>query len=626
MMTLTKEEQLLNKNAKDQCLHHKYDTQLVYMDESHVDKTLRLQKELDKYIKYPDLILAETENEFSEYLKDKPEEEKDKFIKEHADIRLTNLENKIEKLYYVCEAINGEIILRADKKVIRNPVGTTYYIDFTNGNDTYTGLAAVYDEINGPWATLTKFMANARSAGDKAIIRRGMGEDTAAAIAVTSDGTIIAPIVVQADIDDIWGDDAAVSETATFVYGSKTVTFADDVSGEISAGDWIYNSSDDSPADWAYEVASVDTNIITLFLPFKGTPGASKAVVVMPYAPNWNVNDEGHNIVHNDDNCWKYLGMRLNTTATKVVDFDTTHGIYFKDCILHQHIVGGSAYNLLNAQDDTVTAIFEKCRTMGGYYLINGLDGAGWWNIKFKDCYFDGESQTYATAMNMANGSFGEMIECEWVNWYVDIRNCGSNFHQVSRAYARNCVFSGSQAASLHQFNLFGLTKIDDFDNVPNDTKVFNAFHINDDVAIIQSETSTVRGGSSPISIKVNPGGNIGNEWEFSRVKIFEIPIYATTDSKTYSVYFNLPAAGFDVAPTAGELFIELEAWGNATNKFRKITKSTGTIAADGDWHALTVTVVPAIAGVAYLRCWYGKSKEGGNDNIFYVDPLLTVA
>jgi hypothetical protein len=58
------------------------------------------------------------------------------------------------------------------------------------------------------------------------------------------------------------------------------------------------------------------------------------------------------------------------------------------------------------------------------------------------------------------------------------------------------------------------------------------------------------------------------------------------------------------------------------------IKKSTGTINVTSSyaWHSLTVTAEPGQAGVVYLRCYYGKTKEGGKDNTFFFDPIPEVS
>ena len=109
---------------------------------------------------------------------------------------------------------------------------------------------------------------------------------------------------------------------------------------------------------------------------------------------------------------------------------------------------------------------------------------------------------------------------------------------------------------------------------------------------------------------------------------LFEYPIYATTDSKTYTVYFRPDATGdWTADPTATELWIEIEYWGHASNNFRRITRSTGVIDMNGstNWQTLTVTIAPSQTGVAYLRAYYAKTKESGKSNVFFCDTQVEI-
>lgn len=194
----------------------------------------------------------------------------------------------------------------------------------------------------------------------------------------------------------------------------------------------------------------------------------------------------------------------------------------------------------------------------------------------------------------------------------------------------QNCILSSTTELDL--INDSGpLSEVfsEDHNGTIGDSRNYNALSSSESVPTYQSETTKVRAGGATTSIKVTPSTDVGNVWEHTRIKLFEIPIYATTDAKTYTVYFAFDDnTDWTADPTAAELWIELEAWGHASNNFRKITKSTGTLTSDdNDFDkTLTVTVTPAQAGIAYLRCYYTKTLEGGNSNIFYVDPIPTVA
>ena len=64
------------------------------------------------------------------------------------------------------------------------PNRLTYYVDSSIGNDTYTGLAQVYDGVNGPWQTASQAFSNIGSSvdgiyqpGDQVLFNRGLTYD-----------------------------------------------------------------------------------------------------------------------------------------------------------------------------------------------------------------------------------------------------------------------------------------------------------------------------------------------------------------------------------------------------------------------------------------------------------------
>lgn len=99
-------------------------------------------------------------------------------IKKNYEERLKNKELKeeerkeIEKRLYL---VNLEIELREKKEVKREPIGTTYYIDFENGDDNNDGLSP-----ETSWGTFERYWVNTiKAPGDVAYIRAGKVESTA---------------------------------------------------------------------------------------------------------------------------------------------------------------------------------------------------------------------------------------------------------------------------------------------------------------------------------------------------------------------------------------------------------------------------------------------------------------
>ena len=111
-----------------------------------------------------------------------------------------------------------------------------------------------------------------------------------------------------------------------------------------------------------------------------------------------------------------------------------------------------------------------------------------------------------------------------------------------------------------------------------------------------------------------------------SQVKLFDYPIYTDTTSRDYQIFFKAgtTTVEFATSPTADEVYIECEYWGHASNNFRRLIRSTGTMdwTTDADFdQSLSITCNPSQTGILYLRGWYAKTKESTFDNVFFVDP-----
>lgn len=494
---------------------------------------------------------------------------------------------------------------------------TDYYIDFDNGNDgTNDGTTATKTNGDGPWATLDQFVENVRSAGDKAIVRRGMTQTVTSDLIPISNGTRAAPIIIEADYDDAWSDqvDLSATATATLTFGSKTITFSADVSGVVAAGDVIYAASDDNRV-FSYVVDSVVTTTVTLYLPYKGDQaGSGKTMHNMQSAPIWNIITGNFEMNFDNDDHWKIQGLHMRgTDSNGIVEIDDCAAHEFVDCIFTGNEV--SAYGI-KCTDEQATIVVRKCLFID---LTAGIasSSSGSYVAQVYDSYF--ESGATETGMEMFEADFATVIESEFVGFTKDIEmGTGSEDHAVLRL--RNVLLSSinDPGAGHHEIGR------EDANGTVNDSLFVGVTG-----SLIQSDTVTVRSGGGSSSIKVSTFPGLNTTWDFGRMLVFEYPIYADTSSKTYTVYFKSSGTGnWTADPTAIELWIELEYWGHATNIYRKITKSTGVVDFNGDdstWLTITVTAQPSIAGVAYLRCWYAKPREGGKSNIFYCDTKIGV-
>lgn len=512
--------------------------------------------------------------------------------------------------------------------------------DFVAADDTVTladaiaGMTAgdTYYILNA-WQDLDQFTENARSAGDKVVIRRGANQcDDGSDLNFTSDGTIVAPITIEADYDNLWRDqvDLSATGTATLTFGSKTVTFSADVSGVLAAGDWIYASGENN-REFAYEVASVSTTTVTLYLPYKGDQaGSGRTMYNMQDNPIWNSAAGDFQWLFSGDQHWNVQGLHVRgTDANGNIQLIASKTAIFKDVICEGNGASDLGFNASSNANETGIYVIRKCRTYNHVRAISNLTVDGFNRIYVYNSLLNCNSVTNAVSyLGTWNTAYFYETECSNATTGIDASTSGLSVQ------GRNILFSSVTTpvqieGAVGTFDTLNVVGIEDYNNAPGDSRYYSFLSSADNTALFQSETTTVRSGGSNKSVKVTPSTVLSTlNDNASRVQVFELPIYTTTDSKTYTVYFKTnDIADWTADPTASELWIELEAWGHATNNFRKITKSTGTIDFNGStaWQSLSVTVAPAQAGVAYLRCWYCKTKEASS-NVFYVDPLPVIS
>lgn len=530
----------------------------------------------------------------------------------------------------IVQLITNEIRLRESGFVTRSPVGTKYWGDSDNGSDSNDGLGT---GSGNAWDTLSKYTANARSAGDLYVLRRGRTANYGTgSISVTSDGTIAAPIVVEADYDDEWGDFSNSSQTYTLVHGSKTHTASATITG-IAAGDWIYNTTDsDDPRLLSYEVASVSGTTLTLVLPFKGTTGSGKTLKRMPPAPVFGAGGSTDLITFSSDRHWIVRGIEFygDHSSGQVSLNSSVFNLVFHDVVLHG---GGASTDGVTFQSGSVAKFF-KTHIYG--YSAMGIENSTGGNFGvFVDCLIDGTGGGGRGLYVGSNMARFEFTDCEFLgNSTADI-DAGSAASISCVIRCRNCLFGSTVGIKVDQSSVGEdiIVYSEDHDGVIGDHRIFSSQgSADDDTPLIQTDTGTVRSGGSATSLKLTPGDNLGvdpcslfglvGDVTQSRDGWFEL--YADTTSRTYTFYVKTNAtSNWTANPTADELFIEAMYWGHASNNFHCVKRSTATVSLTTltTWQAIAITVAPAQAGKLFLRLVYGKAKESAKSNELFIDP-----
>ena len=680
------DELLVRKHSFDL----KFDSQLEDMLVSHQAKLDRLRApggDLEKYTTDPDGmggVKYELKQQF-------PELSVAELAQEFFDQQVYYIWKDVT-LDEIVKTIPVEQDARARGIVDRVPIGTTYYVDGDAGNNAHTGtkisgtidssadtthfvdaaLTGIDDYINGSffynettghittiadfvaatdtaeltdadasmaggdtyyilhaWLDADQFTENARFDGDICINRRATTIDNGSDLLFTSDGTKVAPIKFIADNANEWRDnvDLSVTATATLTFGSKIITFSADVSSVVAAGDVIYVAAEDAD-EFAYEVDSVSTVTVTLFLPYKGDQdGSGKTMTNLQANPAWNSPAGNFQAMLDTDLYWFFQGIHFSGTDTNgAFEIDSSDNQVFRDCVFEGN---GSGDRALNITDDPQRPLISKCRFFN--YVV-GILISSFGSVfigTVRDSLFDGNSVASSRAMDVYMGSRPTFIDCELKNHALGDFGSGTVAIFNGQLYLRNCLVASTTEFDSIDVSTMGEYFVEDHNGALGDSRQLNFLSSSESVPSVQSDTGTLRAGGGAISGKCTPSTNMGTAWEYSRQLLFEIPFYAITASKKYEVFFRPTAtADWTTDPTALELWIEIEYWGHASNNFRKITKSTGVIDMNGSttFTALDVTVAPAQAGVAYLRGYYAKTKESGKANTFFWDVVPVVA
>ncbi|MHA1225127.1 MAG: right-handed parallel beta-helix repeat-containing protein [Candidatus Hodarchaeales archaeon] len=160
---------------------------------------------------------------------------------------------KIDRLKDKFIAVVKEIEFRKKKIVKRKPVGTIYYIDYVNGDDSNDGLST-----STAWKTISKYTSvTVRSPGDIAKVRANQTHSYTADIVFDEDGTVTDYIEIRgcSTTDDPWGDSSDVKPIIDFGDNSYQVNMYNDnywklknieiiQSGDPNGNVYVYNSEE----------------------------------------------------------------------------------------------------------------------------------------------------------------------------------------------------------------------------------------------------------------------------------------------------------------------------------------------------------------------------------------------
>lgn len=521
-----------------------------------------------------------------------------------------------------------------------------FYVDgtcTTPGN----GTSPTCSGANAPLATLRSFTDVARVAGDVAIVRR-TATTTAigVALSVTTDGTLNAPITVQADMDNAFGDFATSSQTFTAQLGSRFMASSASTTDAFPkkwlyvAGDCYENPTSVMPNGCGqyYQIKNATSTGIELFFPYNGSNnGSGKNIRLAPELQlSITTNTLAVFSMSNDD-YWVIDGVTMRSSATT------------------------GTFNISSSKETTLRNVAFETDGTSAIHVLAGLQ-SGTYIKKVRG--FRNSGNAFPIAGADIDGMY---IDCDNVATTQGLPGtAGNDYKIIKNVYIDNCTqeFTGTTGGSniligrnvFRDKNLFGTLTgnnytrfyFEDDLNTPGLTSHFsNQNSVNTSAGTTtMSSTTNLRSGGGPTNLYVAPPSGTGNtglsdmNFPHSYIKLFEYPIYTDTSSKTYTMYFNSTSTALwsvdpttsvtSVASTTPELFIECEYYANDAN-VERVTKRSNTendVDFNGSttWQDVAVTCQPARSGILYLRGWYGKKKEtGAAMNLFYMDTTPVI-
>lgn len=489
-----------------------------------------------------------------------------------------------------------------------------FFVDFTNGTDGAAGSPA-----GSAWQTLNNFSGTNRNPGDICWVRNGGTHPAISAdITFTSDGSIANPIIIKADDGSQWADGTGLTNTYTLTYGG-TLAIASGTESQLLANNQIYFGNEFS--SYVQEVLSVSGTEVTMWPPYLGgSTGSSIPGTMLPSKPYIDFVGSAFQMNISGDENWVIQGLWLNNSGDTVGALSIDSSALINYCTF-TNSTATSCEGITNSG----YALINRCRFFNNLTQITLSKG----NLDY--CLLDGNNLASSVGLSVAGQNGREII----LNNSI-LKNHATGDIQISSSNDNNLkgrnvkLLSSTPIASYTNDTTNSAVNVtlafEDFNGTLGNSQVFSFLDQTANVPTLQSHTGTVRSGGADKSIQLTPSTKMSTVWDVSKLKFLEYAYYAGTGGNTYGVYFNLPSANFGTTPTASELYLELEyIAGTTTNVLRKKVVSTGTITANGTWGTISVSGTPVIAGQAYLRGFYAKTKETGTSNIFYVDPIPEV-
>jgi len=572
------------RKIKYRGLAHKHDWQLEALAKFYPIKIERIEG--STFI--PDPLLSPEENkklqlEFEWYKAEKLRRLKDKLI-----------------------AVLKEIELRNEGVVKRNPIGTTYYLDFDGATGNLTGT---WTFTNGS-TTVSASGGSATSelaAGD--YVRVSDGSEWYKVTSVTDDNHFeITPAFQQATVTDAadstkYNNYDGTSTSTPFVHLNQFTTDTARSPGDIlkvrANQTHLYAGIDivfdeDGNADNMIEIRGCSST---------DDPWGDGSDV----KPIIGFGDTAYQLYLSYDNFWKFTRLECieSNDSLGICLIDVSQNSILESCVFRD---GGSKGIYLSSSFGSIQNCSFYSNISYNIYLYTS-------RCKFINCDFNGGVATTDYGV-FSDKSIGEFINCNFSTSSTHDTADIYLYRSVSRSYARNCNFAGSIMFASDSFGSF--LRSEDH----NQTKgVHRTYYYN---GTIEKDTSVVRTGGASSSAKMTPNSYCGLHYPLTIADDFcsgDFRLWLPAEEKTVTIYMR--TFGYTSLPTADELYIEASYLDQASGGHRATVQSTQTVSANDTWTPFSVTFTPAQEGWVYITVYLKKYEASAG---VYVDikPIVS--
>jgi len=573
------------KKIKYRGLEHKHDWQLEALVKFYPVKIARIESA----VFIPDPLLSPEENKRQQLE-----------FEWHKKQKLLRLKDKLA-------AVLKELEFRKEEIVKRDPIGTTYYLDFDGATGNLTGTWTFTNgstTVSGTGGAATTELA----AGD--YVRVSDGSEWYKVTSVTNDNEFeITPAFQQATVTDTadstkYNNYDGTATTTPFVHLNQFTTDTARSPGDILkvranqthlyAGiDIVFN--EDGNANNMIEIRGCSST---------DDPWGDGSDV----KPVFDFGDTSYQLYLNQDDFWKFTRLECiesNDTYGVLYDYYAQNSI-IESCVFRDNGNRGISFNL------TFAALIQNCSFYSNiYYNLYSING----RFKCKDCDFNGGAATTDYGIYLA-ASIGELINCTFGASSAHDAADIFVYRPLSRGYARNCSFAGSITFGNDAKGAFLRSEDHNQTKGAHQTLYHNG--------TIEKDTSVVRSGGASSSAKMTPNSYCGLYYPLTIADDFcsgDFKLWLPAEQKTVTIY--LRTFGYTSLPTADELYIEASYLDEATGGHRATVQSTQTVSANDTWTVFSVTFTPAQEGWVYVTV-YLKKYEANSGVYVDIKPVVS--